>query len=211
MNRLKSALYSVILYSRVSNRRDSLLINYSVFCQPPQPYSALPIYWFWRILPASPFIPDSSFMNSCAQSTMLAWSLGKATELFIYMLFLPHHTKLFSDYNEAQRSVKRRNEQKNKWFFMWINYLCISMKFLMAVFLPASLFIPTSLFINFGGFCQTPRLLHPPHSLFSAQFASLPIYSAFPFYFKLLILYIFCYENSLFLPNFENFKMGFYF
>ena len=182
MNRLKSALYSAILYSRVSNRRDSLLINYSVFCQSPQPYSALPIYWFWRIFPASSITPDSSFMNSCAQSTVLAWSLGKATELFVYMLFLPHRTKLFSDYNEAQRSVKRRNEQKNKWFFMWINYLCISMKFLMAVFLPASLFIPTSLFINFGGFCQTP------HLLFWAQFASLPIYSAFPFYFKLELL-----------------------
>ena len=27
------------LYSRVSNRRDSPLINYSVFCHPPQPYS----------------------------------------------------------------------------------------------------------------------------------------------------------------------------
>ena len=31
-------------YSRVSNRRDSPLINYSVFCHPPQPYSALPVY-----------------------------------------------------------------------------------------------------------------------------------------------------------------------
>ena len=32
-----------LLYSRVSNRRDSPLINYSVFCHPPQPYSALPL------------------------------------------------------------------------------------------------------------------------------------------------------------------------
>ena len=36
------------------------------------------------------------------------------------------------------------------------------MKFLIAVFLPASLFIPTSPFINFGDFCQRPRLLHSP-------------------------------------------------
>ena len=28
--------------------------------------------------------------------------------------FLPHRSKLFSDYNEARRSVKRRVEQKNK-------------------------------------------------------------------------------------------------
>ena len=188
MNRLKSALYSAILYSRVSNRRDSLLINYSVFCQPPQPYSVLPIYWFWRILPASPFIPDSSIVHSCAQSTVLAWSLGKATELFVVHVVSSSSHKLFSDYNEARRSVKRRIEQKNKWFFSLINYLCISMKFLMAVFLPASPFIPTSLFINFGGFCQTLRLLHPPHLLFWPQFASLPIYSALPFYLKLKLL-----------------------
>ena len=36
------------------------------------------------------------------------------------------------------------------------------MKFLIAVFLPASPFIPTSPFINFGDFYQPPRLLHPP-------------------------------------------------
>ena len=42
------------------------------FCQPPQPYSALLVYQFWRILPVSPFIPDSLFINSCAQSTVEA-------------------------------------------------------------------------------------------------------------------------------------------
>ena len=47
------------------------------------------------------------------------------------------------------------------------------MKFLIAVFLPASPFI------NFGDFCQPPRLL------FSPKFASLPVYSALPFYLKL--------------------------
>ena len=47
------------------------------------------------------------------------------------------------------------------------------MKFLIALFLPASPFI------NFGDFCQPPRLL------FSPKFASLPVYSALPFYLKL--------------------------
>ena len=110
------------------------------------------------------------------------------------MLFLPHRTKLFFDYNKARRSVKRRIESKNKWFFMQINYLCISyvfvvdiftrsfddfisIQFLIAVFLSASPFIPTSLFINFGDF--------PPRLLFWPQFASLSVYSALPFYLKL--------------------------
>ena len=36
---------NTILYnSRVSNIPDSPLISYSVFCRPPQPYSALPVY-----------------------------------------------------------------------------------------------------------------------------------------------------------------------
>ena len=65
-----------------------------------------------------------------------------------------------------------------KWFFMSINYLFISyvlsvdiftrsfddfisMKFLIAVFFPASPFVPISLFIIFGDFCQPPCLLHP--------------------------------------------------
>ena len=53
------------------------------------------------------------------------------------------------------------------------------MKFLIAVFLQASPFI------NFGDFCRPPRLLHTSHLLFSPKFASLPIYSALPFYLKL--------------------------
>ena len=83
-----SASYLALSAARVSNRRDSLLINYSVFSHPPQPYSALPIYWFWRILQASPFIPDPPFINSCAQSVAVAWSLGKATKLFDVRVFL---------------------------------------------------------------------------------------------------------------------------
>ena len=59
------------------------------------------------------------------------------------------------------------------------------MKFLIAVFLPASLFIPTSPFINFRDFCQPPRLLFWP------KFASLPVYSALPFYLKLESIYDF--------------------
>ena len=49
----------------------------------------------------------------------------------------------------------------------------ISMKFLIAVFFPASPFIPTSPFTNFGDFCQSTRLLHP---------SRLPVYSALLFY-----------------------------
>ena len=33
-------------------------------------------------MPATPFIPDSPFINSCAQSTVVVCSLGKATKLF---------------------------------------------------------------------------------------------------------------------------------
>ena len=52
-----------------------------------------------------------------------------------YVLFVDIFTRLFDDF--------------------------FSMKFLIAVFLPASPVIPTSAFINFGDFCQPHRLLHP--------------------------------------------------
>ena len=58
-----------ISYSRALNRRDSLLINSSIFRHPSQPYSALPVYQFWGILPVFYFIPESPFINSCAQLT----------------------------------------------------------------------------------------------------------------------------------------------
>ena len=61
----------------------------------------------------------------------------------------------------------------------------ISMKFLIAVFLPASPFIPTSLFITFGDFWEPPCLFHLPGILFWPKFASLPDCSAVPFYLKL--------------------------
>ena len=148
-----------------------------------------PLLLIWIILPAFTFVPESPFISSCAKSTVVAWSLGKATKMFdihvlfykhdVYKhiqaykhiqqkkqrrtplllphvkclststlfvplaghslddelgedasfldeigrlldspktstLFLPHRTKLFSDYNDARRSVKRRIEQKNK-------------------------------------------------------------------------------------------------
>ena len=59
------------------------------------------------------------------------------------------------------------------------------MKFLIAVYLPASPFFLTSPFINFGDFCQPSRLLHFPCLLFWQKFASLPVYSTLPFYLKL--------------------------
>ena len=61
----------------------------------------------------------------------------------------------------------------------------ISMKFLIAVFLPASPFLPTSPFIDFGDFCQPSRFLHLPGLLFWPKFASLPVYFSLPFYLKL--------------------------
>ena len=42
----------------------SPFINFGEICQPPL------------------FIPDSPFINSCTQSTAVAWSLDKATKLF---------------------------------------------------------------------------------------------------------------------------------
>ena len=73
----------LILYSRVSIRRDSPLINYSLF--------STPRFLILEILPASHFIPDTPFINSCAQSTGVAWSLGKATKLFdVHVSFYKH-------------------------------------------------------------------------------------------------------------------------
>ena len=66
------------------------------------------------------------------------------------------------------------------------------MKFLIAVFLPASPFIPNSPFINFGDFCQPPRLLYPAVYYFGQN---LPV-SALPFY---LILENIAAEKSDFL------------
>ena len=68
----------------------------------------------------------------------------------------------------------------------------ISMKFLIAVFLPASPFIPTFLFINFGDFCQPPSLLQPPRLSFCAEI--------------LWSLHLFCFTPapSHFYLKFEN-------
>ena len=60
-----------------------------------------------------------------------------------------------------------------------------SMKFPIAVLLPAPLFIPISPFINFGDFSQPPFLLHPLILLFWAKLSNLLIYFALPFYLKL--------------------------
>ena len=56
----------------LSSMRDSPLTNYSVFCHPPRPYSALPISLLWRTLAVFSFIPESPFINLCAQSTTVA-------------------------------------------------------------------------------------------------------------------------------------------
>ena len=85
---------------------------------------------------------------------------GDKLALYFYVLFVDILTRWFDDF--------------------------ISMKFLIAVFLPASPCIPTtSPFINFENFCQPPRLLHPLLLLFWPKFVSLPVYSTLPFYLKL--------------------------
>ena len=80
-------------------------------------------------------------------------------------------------------------------FFYWYfhNIVFISMKFLVAVFLPASPFILTFPFINFEDFCKSPRLLHPPRLLFWPKFSSLTVCSALPFYLKFETTYIHMY------------------
>ena len=109
------------LYSRVSNRRDSPLINYSVFCHPPQPWSALPVYYFWRILPASPFISDSQFINSSVQSTAVAWSLGKAAKLFDVHVFFNKHD-VYKDIQGQVCTSYREATLVFLMFFLLINH-----------------------------------------------------------------------------------------
>ena len=56
---------------------------------------------------AFPFIPDSPFVNSCAQSTAVAWNLGKAIKLFdVHVFFYKHY------------AYKRIQAQVWKWFFI---------------------------------------------------------------------------------------------
>ena len=82
-------------YSRVSNGWDSPLINYSVFWQTTPTLFSTPRLLILENLSASSFIPNSPFTNSCAQSTAVAWSVGKATKLLLYMLFFPHRRNEF--------------------------------------------------------------------------------------------------------------------
>ena len=94
-------------------------------------------------MPASPFVLDSLFINSCAQSIAEDTTSSAALEMLVKVLstlddepeedasflneigrlfdsrktstfFLLHCTKLCSDYNEARQSMKRRIKQKNK-------------------------------------------------------------------------------------------------
>ena len=124
----------------------------------------------------------------------VAWSLGKATKLFVvHVVSSTSHKIVFW----LQWSTTYREEQKNRtkeqvilhgdnlplyslcsfcWYFHKIVYDFISMKFLIAVFLPASPFILTSPFINFGDFCQPLRLLHPPRLLFWTKFVSMGVW-----------------------------------
>ena len=101
---------SLWLYSRVSNRlliipffttlpnliQHSPFINFGEFCQPPLLFQT----------------PRLSIHVHSRQRQREAQA--KLQNCLLQMLFLPHRTKLFSDYNKAQRSVKSRIEQKSK-------------------------------------------------------------------------------------------------
>ena len=83
---INTKLFIQILLCTLEFRIDgtSRLLIIPFFCHPPQPYSSLPVYQFW-------IIPDFPFINSCAQSTSVAWSLGKATKRFdVHVLFYKH-------------------------------------------------------------------------------------------------------------------------
>ena len=94
------------------------------------------------------------------------------------MLFLPHRTRLFP---EARRSVKRRIEQKNKWFFMLINHLCIYVLFVDIFTRSFNDFISTNLPISV--YLQAHPLFQPLRLLTLQVFASLPVYCTLPVYY----------------------------
>ena len=52
----------MLTYSRVLNKRDYLLINYSIFSHPLQRYLALHVYQFWKNLQSYHFIPGSRLL-----------------------------------------------------------------------------------------------------------------------------------------------------
>ena len=102
------------------------------------------------------------------QSTAVAW--------------IPHRTKSFFDYSEARRSVKRKIEQKNKWFFMQINFLCISYVLLVDIFTRSfDDFIPMKFLIAL--FLRATRSFQAPRLLTLEVFANLPVYCTLPVYY----------------------------
>ena len=72
-------------------------------------------------VPSTSFVPlaEHSMDDELEEDASFLDEIGRLFESRkTRTLFLPHRTKLFYDYNEARRSVKRRIEQKNKRFFM---------------------------------------------------------------------------------------------
>ena len=131
-------------------------------------------------VPSTSFIPlaGHSMDDELEEHTSFLDEIGRLFDSHkTSVSLLPHRTKLFSDYNEARRKVKRRIEQNNKWFFMQINYLCISYLLFVDIFTKSfddfismnAVFSPASLF-----FFQPARLLT------SEIFASLPVYCTLP-------------------------------
>ena len=143
-------------------------------------------------VPSTSFIPlaGHSMDNELAGHTSFLDEIGRLFDSHkTSVSLLPHRTKWFSDYNEARRKVKRRIEQKNKWFFMQINYLCIYYVLFVdiftksfddfismnAVFSPASLFFPTcpyiapSPLIVFGRNLSASPFIPPSTSIWNSR------------------------------------------
>ena len=108
-------------------------------------------------VPSTSFIPlaGHSMDDELEEHTSFLDEIGRLFDSHkTSVSLLPHRTKLFSDYNEARRKVKRRIEQNNKWFFMQINYLCISYLLFVDIFTKSfddfismnAVFSPASLF-----------------------------------------------------------------
>ena len=141
-------------------------------------------------MPVSHFIPDSPFINLSAQSTAVAWSLGKAAKLFVVHVvsFTSHKIVFWLHVAWRGESSKRTSDSSYRLTtFVFLIFFCwyfhsfdnfVSMKFLIAVFLPASPFIPTSLFINFGDFYQPSCILFWPNFARS----SVSVVIVFPFF-----------------------------
>ena len=119
----------------------------------------------------SPFIPESPFINSCAQSTAVAWSLGKATKLFdvhvffISMTFISIYKLRFGSDSSCRKTT----------FVFFMFFLLIFSQDRLTILFQWNFWLLC--------FCQSPRLFQPPRLLTLEVFANLPVYCTLPVYY----------------------------